>query len=196
MQRQSEKNMQQRQKQSVILVGMMASGKSTVGAELARRLGWDFFDTDEVIAKEKGKPVSQIFAEEGEAEFRCHETRTLAELTNLNRVVIATGGGVPMFEVNQKLLSRGFVVQLVVRVSDVLERTRNDTSRPLLQGDNPLGKIRSLLIERTPIYDAVSDKKVSVSQRTPNEIAEEILSDVRIQDMIAASTRSERKDND
>ena len=61
MQRQSEKNMQQRQKQSVILVGMMASGKSTVGAELARRLGWDFFDTDEVIAKEKGKPVSQSF---------------------------------------------------------------------------------------------------------------------------------------
>ena len=56
--------MQQRQKQSVILVGMMASGKSTVGAERARRLGWDFFDTDEVIAKEKGKPVSQIFAEE------------------------------------------------------------------------------------------------------------------------------------
>ena len=174
MQRQSEKNMQQRQKQSVILVGMMASGKSTVGAELARRLGWDFFDTDEVIAKEKGKPVSQIFAEEGEAEFRCHETRTLAELTNLNRVVIATGGG----------------------VSDVLERTRNDTSRPLLQGDNPLGKIRSLLIERTPIYDAVSDKKVSVSRRTPNEIAEEILADVRIQDMIAASKSTERKDND
>ena len=188
--------MQQRQKQSVILVGMMASGKSTVGAELARRLGWDFFDTDEVIAKEKGKPVSQIFAEEGEAEFLCHETRTLAELTNLNRVVIATGGGVPMFEVNQKLLSRGFVVQLVVRVSDVLERTRNDTSRPLLQGDNPLGKIRSLLIERTPIYDAVSDKKVSVSRRTPNEIAEEILADVRIQDMIAASKSTERKDND
>ena len=196
MQRQSEKNMQQRQKQSVILVGMMASGKSTVGAELARRLGWDFFDTDEVIAKEKGKPVSQIFAEEGEAEFRCHETQTLAELTNLNRVVIATGGGVPMFKVNQKLLSRGFVVQLVVRVSDVLERTRNDTSRPLLQGDNPLGKIRSLLIERTPIYDAVSDKKVSVSRRTPNEIAEEILADVRIQDMIAASKSTERKDND
>ena len=101
-----------------------------------------------------------------------------------------------MFEVNQKLLSRGFVVQLVVRVSDVLERTRNDTSRPLLQGDNPLEKIRSLLIERTPIYDAVSDKKVSVSRRTPNEIAEEILADVRIQDMIAASKSTERKDND
>ena len=188
--------MSQGPKQSVILVGMMASGKSTVGAQLARRLGWDFFDTDAVIAQEKGKPVSRIFAEEGEAEFRCCETRTLAQLTSRNRVVIATGGGVPMFDVNRKLLSRGFVVQLVVRVSDVLERTRNDTSRPLLQGDNPLGRIRSLLIERTPMYDTVSDKKVHVSRRTPDQIVEEILSDERVEEMITVQKNADRNNDD
>ena len=69
MQRQSEKNMQQRQKQSVILVGMMASGKSTVGAELARRLGWDFFDTDEVIAKEKESPFLRFSPKKGKRSF-------------------------------------------------------------------------------------------------------------------------------
>ena len=192
----SKKKMPARQKYYVILIGMMASGKSTVGAHLARRLGWEFFDTDAVITQEKGKPVSQIFAEEGETEFRCCETQTLARLTNLDRVVIATGGGAPMFEVNQKLLSRGFVVQLAVRVSDVLERTQNDTSRPLLQGDNPLRKIRSLLIGRTPVYDVVSDKKVSVSRRNPSQIVDEILSDKRIQIMIEASKRADRKEHD
>lgn len=163
----------------------MASGKSTVGRELAHALGWEFFDMDDVIVSQQGKSISEIFKTEGEAAFRFYETQAVAQFTQKEGVVLAMGGGTPMFEVNHKLLARGFVVQLVVRVSDVIERTKNDTSRPLLQSDNPVQKVRQLLIDRTPVYDAVSDIKVSVSRKTPQEIAQEILKQDPVKEIIS-----------
>ncbi len=177
--------MNEKQKKSIFLIGMMASGKSTVGKELAKALGWEFFDMDEVIVAEQGKSISEIFKREGEAAFRFYETQATARFTQKEGVVLAMGGGTPMFEVNHKLLARGFVIQLVVRVSDVIERTKNDTTRPLLQSENPVQRVRELLIQRTPLYDAVSDMKVSVSRKTPQEIAKEVLQEERVKEIVS-----------
>ena len=175
-----------RKKKAIFFVGMMASGKSTVGRELARKIGWDFFDIDSVIVKEKGMSITEIFEREGEAAFRFYETQTMAQYTQRERVVLAMGGGAPMFEVNRTLLARGFVVQLAVGVSDVLERTKNDTTRPLLQCEDPTARVRSMLIDRAPVYDAVSDMKIHVSRKTPQQIAALVLEDKRVQEMLSA----------
>ncbi len=177
--------MNEKEKKSIFLIGMMASGKSTVGRELAKELDWEFFDMDDVIVSEQGKSIPEIFKSEGEAAFRFYETQATAQFTQKEGVVLAMGGGTPMFEVNHKLLARGFVVQLSVRVSDVLERTKNDTTRPLLQSDNPVQRVRELLIERGPTYDAVSDLKVSVTRKTPQQIAQEILEEVRVKEIVS-----------
>lgn len=184
------------EKKSIFFIGMMASGKSTVGAELARQLGWSFFDSDEVIVSRKRKSVSEIFREEGEANFRFYETQVIAELTSLSRVVVALGGGAPMFDVNRRLLTRGLVVQLVASVSDVLERTRKDESRPLLMGADPLHKIRSILLERSPVYESISDVSVHVSRRSPEQIVKILLKEPDILDVVAAGNKISEVVND
>lgn len=185
--------MNEKQKKSIFLIGMMASGKSTVGKELAKMLNWEFFDMDDVIVAEQGKSIPEIFKTEGEAAFRFYETQATAQFTQKEGVVLAMGGGTPMFEVNHKLLARGFVVQLSVRVSDVIERTKNDTTRPLLQAANPVQRVRELLIERAPIYDAVSDMKVSVTRKSPHEIAQEVLEEDRVKEIVAYVTARKGK---
>ena len=107
---------------SIFLIGMMASGKSTVGRRLAERLGWAFYDADREIEARCGVPISYIFEKEGEAGFRARETQMLAELTAKHHVVLATGGGAPMFEINRKLLARGLVIQLSSSVTSLSAR--------------------------------------------------------------------------
>ncbi len=170
---------------SIFFVGMMASGKSSVGRYLAERIGWDFYDVDKVIEERTGVPVSYIFEREGEAGFRVRETRIMAELTARAGVVISMGGGAPMFEVNRKLLKRGLVVQLVVSVSDVIERTRYDSTRPLLQTADPVARIRSLMLERGPVYDEVCDVRVTTSRMNPHMVVDRLLSMEAVTDTIA-----------
>ena len=144
---------------SIFLIGMMASGKSTVGRRLAERLGWAFYDADREI----------------EAGFRARETQMLAELTAKHHVVVATGGGAPMFEINRKLLARGLVIQLASSVSDIIERTRFDSVRPLLAGDDRAARIRSIMLERGPVYDEVCNEKVITSRKPIDFVVEKIL---------------------
>ena len=158
---------------SIFLIGMMASGKSTVGRRLAERLGWAFYDADREIEARCGVPISYIFEKEGEAGFR--ETQMLAELTAKDRVVVATGGGAPMFEINRKLLARGLVIQLASSVSDIIERTRFDSVRPLLAGDDRAARIRSIMLERGPVYDEVCNEKVITSRKPIDFVVEKIL---------------------
>ena len=160
---------------SVFLIGMMASGKTTVGRALAERLGWEFVDADRELERRCGVPVSFIFEKEGEAGFRARETQLLAELTRREGIVLSTGGGAPMFEINRKLLSRGVVIQLITTVSDILERTRCDTSRPLLAGDDKVARVRQLLLERGPVYDAASDHRIVTTRRHPSVVVDRIL---------------------
>lgn len=179
---------------ALFLIGMMASGKSTVGKALAARLGWDFFDVDREVERRTGVTVAEIFEKEGEAGFRRRETEMMAELTIRPGSIVAMGGGAPLFEVNRKLLKRGLVVRLLSTVSDVLERTRFDTTRPLLRSEDPVAKIRELMLAREPVYAEVSDVEVSTTRTHPEVVADRILAMKEVQDVVREAEKRLGKD--
>ena len=178
---------------SIFLIGMMASGKSTVGRCLAEKLGWDFFDVDREVETSTGVSISYIFEKEGEAGFRSRETAKMAELTHRPRTVVAMGGGAPMFDVNRMLLKRGLTVYLTSTVSDIIERTHCDTTRPLLKADDPVARVRSLLLERGPVYEATADVKVSTSRTSPYVVVDRILAQSAVQAAVAAGNAAAEK---
>lgn len=169
---------------AIFLIGMMASGKSTVGKVLAQKLGWKFYDVDRVVEERTGVSVSYIFEREGEAGFRSRETAVMAELTALSGVVVSMGGGAPMFEINRRLLARGVVVELLTTVSDVIERTRRDKSRPLLQSEDPVKRVRDLMLERAPVYHEVSDVHVSTSRTSVYAVVDAVLAHPAVQNAV------------
>ena len=179
---------------ALFLIGMMASGKSTVGKALAARLGWDFFDVDREVERRTGVTVAEIFEKEGEAGFRRRETEMMAELTIRPGCIVAMGGGAPLFEVNRKLLKRGLVVRLLSTVSDVLEITRFDTTRPLLRSEDPVAKIRELMLAREPVYAEVSDVEVSTTRTHPEVVADRILAMKEVQDVVREAEKRLGKD--
>ena len=179
---------------ALFLIDMMASGKSTVGKALAARLGWDFFDVDREVERRTGVTVAEIFEKEGEAGFRRRETEMMAELTIRPGCIVAMGGGAPLFEVNRKLLKRGLVVRLLSTVSDVLERTRFDTTRPLLRSEDPVAKIRELMLAREPVYAEVSDVEVSTTRTHPEVVADRILAMKEVQDVVREAEKRLGKD--
>lgn len=141
----------------IVLVGMMGAGKTTVGRELARRMGFRFFDCDHEIEARTGVKIPTIFEIEGEEGFRRRESMTLEELTHESGVVLATGGGAVLRPANRALLhERGVVVYLDVPPQVLWERTRHDRNRPLLQCENPRGRIETLYRERAPLYREVA----------------------------------------
>ena len=138
---------------SIILVGLPGSGKTTIGRQLARRLGLPFVDSDHVIEQRLGCSIREFFAREGEESFRDVEQQVLDDLTQTQQGVIATGGGSVLREVNRRhLLERGHVIYLRSTPEDVFRRVRHDTARPLLQVDDPLGRLRGLFDARDPLY--------------------------------------------
>ena len=179
---------------ALFLIGMMASGKSTVGKALAARLGWDFFDVDREVERRTGVTVAEIFEKEGEAGFRRRETEMMAELTSRPGCIVAMGGGAQLLEVNRKLLKRGLVVRLLSTVSDVLERTRFDTTRPLLRSEDPVAKIRELMLAREPVYAEVSDVEVSTTRTHPEVVADRILAMKEVQDVVREAEKRLGKD--
>lgn len=141
----------------IVLVGMMGAGKTTVGRELARRLGRRFTDSDHEIIERTGVPIPTIFDVEGEAGFRRRESQVIDELTRADDLVLATGGGVVLAVENREVLhSRCLVVYLDVPPSVLWERTRHDRNRPLLQVKNPRQRLETLHRERDPLYREVA----------------------------------------
>ncbi|RYF15599.1 MAG: shikimate kinase [Comamonadaceae bacterium] len=135
------------------LVGMPGSGKSTVGRQLARRLGLPFFDSDALIEQRLGCSIREYFAREGEDAFRDVEQQVIADLAAGPDAVVATGGGAVLREANrQKLREAGRVIYLRSSPEELHRRVRHDTQRPLLQVADPLGRLRSLHAERDPLY--------------------------------------------
>lgn len=163
-------------KDNYVLIGFMGSGKTTFGKELAKRQGMDFLDTDEYIEKQAGKTISQIFAEDGEEAFRQLEQDVLEEFReHLHNTVVATGGGMPLRKENARLLKEiGTVCYLTAAEREIYERVKGDTGRPLLQGDNPYGKICSLMKERKPLYEAVCDKVIDTNSNDMEAIMEAV----------------------
>jgi shikimate kinase len=138
---------------NIFLVGMMGAGKTTVGRALAHRLRRRFVDTDRVIVERTGVPIATVFEIEGEAGFRKRESAILEEVSREPGCVIATGGGAVLATDNRVLMrSRGTVVYLRARLESLWERTRQDTSRPLLATADPRGTLATLLEQREPLY--------------------------------------------
>lgn len=143
---------------NLILVGMMGSGKTTMGRALARHLGKAFVDSDEEIQKRTGVTIPHIFDIEGEAGFRQRETAAIRDLVLRDNMVLATGGGVVLMEQNRAMLQQnGIVVYLKASVHDLWQRTRHDRNRPLLQTADPHAKLMELFQQRDPLYRQVAD---------------------------------------
>ena len=162
---------------NTVLTGFMGCGKSTVGKRLAKATGRDFLDVDKYIVDKAGCSISRIFAEHGEEYFRALETEALNEIYNtVTGTVISTGGGLPMRKVNRDILNRlGEVVYLDVSPDCVYERLKDDTTRPLLQSENPMERIEELLGFRRPVYLDGADRTVNVSYRTVEDIIKDII---------------------
>lgn len=143
---------------NLVLVGMMGSGKTTMGRSLARHLGKAFVDSDEEIIKRTGVTVPHIFDIEGEPGFRLRETAAIRDLVKNENMVLATGGGAVLTEQNRALLQQnGIVIYLKASVHDLWQRTRHDRNRPLLQSGDPHAKLMELFQQRDPLYQQVAD---------------------------------------
>lgn len=143
---------------NLILVGMMGSGKTTMGRALARHLGKAFVDSDEEIQQRTGVMIPHIFDIEGEAGFRQRETAAIRDLAGRDNMVLATGGGAVLAEQNRAMLQQnGIVIYLKASVHDLWQRTRHDRNRPLLQTADPHARLMELLQQRDPLYRQVAD---------------------------------------
>ena len=157
---------------TIILIGYMGSGKSTIGEKAARSFGVTFLDTDALIEEQEGMTISALFEKKGEAYFRQQETKVLHQLIKESKsVVLATGGGLPMREENAKLLKQlGVVVYLKAETDTLVERLKGDTTRPLLKEGDLREKIEKMLEIRNPIYEKVADVIVQTDKISIYEI--------------------------
>jgi shikimate kinase len=152
---------------NIFLVGMMGAGKTSVGRVLAKRLNKIFYDSDHVIEERTGVKIPVIFEIEGEPGFRHRESAVIEELTTLDEVVIATGGGAVLAKENREnLRARGTVVYLRASVKDLLNRTRHDKNRPLLQTADPRARLNELFEMRDPLYREVAHVTVDTGSQS------------------------------
>lgn len=162
---------------NVILIGFMGSGKSTAGIALSYRLQCVLSDTDKMIERREKKSIREIFAGQGEEYFREKETELLQSLKEIRtRQIFSVGGGTPLRERNRELLRElGTVVWLRVSAQTVCDRLQGDITRPLLQGDDPMEKIRALLKEREALYAGTADITVETDGKKTAQIVDEIV---------------------
>ena len=164
---------------SVYLIGMMGSGKSTLGHHVAKALGYRFLDTDTLIEKAAGQAISQIFAESGETAFRQLETQILSQVAAYKKMVVATGGGIVVERQNWHFLHYGVTVWLDVSVDVLYERLKSDRNRPLLQTDDPQKTLQTILNQRKHLYDQ-ADVRISISKNNaPEYVAQRILTAIQ-----------------
>ncbi len=164
-------------KNNIILIGYMGCGKTSLGKKLSYKERIALLDTDKMIEQKQGMTVTEIFDEKGEGAFRIMETECLKEIMKYSeRYVISVGGGLPMKEENRKLLKElGTVVYLRARPDTIYGRLKNDTSRPLLRGDDPKGKIEDMIGQRGPVYELAADCIIDVDEKGYEAVTGEIL---------------------
>jgi shikimate kinase len=154
---------------NIYLIGFMGTGKSTVGRALASRLGRVFADLDELIELKERRPITEIFAQEGEPYFRHAETAALTQVSREKNMVVACGGGIVTREENLRIMKdSGTVICLCADPETILARTRGMKHRPLLNVENPRERIESLLNARAPLY-ACAGNVIDTSSLTVEE---------------------------
>ena len=160
----------EKSKPNIVLVGFMGTGKTSVGRRLSVQLRMRYVDTDDIVERDSGRRISEIFEEDGEAAFRALESEAVRKVSELYNVVISTGGGVALKEANMVALKRnGIVFCLNATAEEIYERVQHQSHRPLLQTSDPLAKIRSMLEERHRYY-AKADYTVETTGRSFEEI--------------------------
>ena len=159
----------------VVLIGAPGSGKSTVGAALAKVLALDFIDTDQLIEEREGKAITDIFVVDGEPHFRAVELETLKQVLSLKDVVISLGGGAPISDQAQQQInsSESTVIFLDVSLATAAPRVGFNRDRPLLLG-NPRAQWQALSDKRRPIYEALADVSIKVDDMRVEAITSEI----------------------
>ena len=161
---------------NIYLIGLMGSGKTTLGKILSKKLDKHFYDSDQVIEEKLGVDVPMIFEYEGEAGFREREKDILRELVNKQNIVLATGGGIILSESNRELLAKnGIVIYLKSNQKDLVLRMKNDKTRPLLKNGNVELIIKKLCQEREPLYEEIADFKVVTKNKRIYEVVNEIV---------------------
>ena len=161
---------------NIFIVGPMGSGKSTVGKIISGELFLTFFDTDGEIESRTGASIDWIFDLEGEEGFRKRESSVLNDLAGMNSIVLSTGGGIILSDVNRDLLSaRGTVFYLDTPIDVQLDRTSKDKDRPLLKDGDPRKILTDLHEKRESLYQSVADYIVETSNKSSQEVANEII---------------------
>jgi shikimate kinase len=162
-------------RRNVYLIGPMGSGKTAVGRRLAALLGKEFFDSDAEIERRTGVDIRYIFEKEGEARFRARERETIADLTALHDVVVATGGGVVLDAANrERLATTGAVVYLETDLDTLVRRTKGTKARPLLVNEDPRIVLERLMALRRPLYEGLADLRIETTGRQVRAVAAEI----------------------
>ena len=168
--------------ENIILIGLMGSGKSTVGRIVAQKLGFQFVDTDHLVTDQARCSIPEIFAREGEASFRRRESAVLRQLLGRKHTVIATGGGIITQPANLPLLKHlGFITWLEASTELLARRTAANNDRPLLRGEEPpVIKLQRLIQERAPIYKSVADLRILTDELTQQESAYGVAESARL----------------
>jgi shikimate kinase len=162
--------------ENIFLIGPMGAGKSTIGRQLAKQLRLEFHDSDHEIEARTGVDIPLIFELEGEAGFRRRESAIIDELTRLEGIVLATGGGAILDPVNRDhLRSRGQVLYLHASVDQQLARTRHDRNRPLLQTDDPRQRLEELMAVREPLYRETANRVINTDTKRVRDVVREII---------------------
>jgi shikimate kinase len=163
------------QKDNIILIGPMGSGKTSTGRMLAKEMGYVFADTDEEVTKRTGVSIAYIFDVEGEEGFRKRECLALKECLNDNNMVLSTGGGIVLSKENRDLLQdRGTVVYLQTSIRSQVKRTASTNNRPLLQNKDPEETLEKLMLTRAPLYEEIADITIMTDNKSLQEMSKEI----------------------
>lgn len=160
---------------NIFFVGLMGSGKTTIGRALARKLNLHFIDSDHEIEKRTGVSVPTIFEIEGEGGFRDRESEVIADLVTSKNLILATGGGAVLREQNRELLKRnGTVVYLRAPVEELFARTSRDRNRPLLQTADPMARLQELFVLRDPLYKETAHVTIDTNRQSVQQLVSDL----------------------
>ncbi|BDU07366.1 hypothetical protein FMUBM48_36290 [Nocardia cyriacigeorgica] len=179
----------------VVLVGPPGAGKSTIGRKLARELGVQLYDTDAGIEEQTGRTIADIFATDGEAEFRKIEEQVVRRAVLDEPGVVSLGGGAVLSENTRALLREHTVVYLEISVAEGLRRTGTSNARPLLNGADPGAKYRELMRRRRPLYREVATVRVRTDGRSPGRVVKMIMGKLSLESVRPAASEAGEQQN-